>query len=503
LYLYNLLLKASLIAGLQLRFMLMGEAPMTAYRPVAVATGDNAGVDFERAFDQARTPLAVVRIAGREITLAAASAAFRDELGLAAQNVEGRRIECLFPADASLVLAGAIRHAAELGQPSHAMLESFGATTGARHEVVASALDDRTPARQVLLSVTTRNERAPRASSLSLDQLEALGEGQIFVFDIRRERARYISAELAHMVGHSMEDPLDMDAVRALVHPDDLEAVVTYFTNLGPIGGATVSHVTLRVARPEGGWRWFEVRGRALTLDSEGSPRSVLGVAVDVTERRAMSRALDRAARAVLRASDQERRRVARNLHDSTAQHLVAIDLGLSQLERRGPAGGPAAAVLRDMRTALAAAHREIRTYTYLLHPPHLQRLGLEETLRIFVEGFGRRSGLAIRVDIEGEAPANAETELAIFRVAQESLMNVHRHAGAHNAAVRLLRSPAAIVLEVEDDGVGLPDEAELARNRSDGVGIPGMQARMAQLGGSLDLIPLAPGLRVRAEAPL
>jgi PAS domain S-box-containing protein len=481
----------------------MGDAFMTAYRPVSSVVADRADVDFERAFDLAPTPLAVARIAGREITLWAANAAFRDELGLAAHDVSGRRIECVFPADASQVLAGAIRHASELGQPSHAMLESFGAATGLRHEVVARALDDRTPARQVLLSITTRTERAPRASSLSLDQLEALGEGQIFVFDIRRERARYISAELAHMLGHSMEDPLDMEAVRALVHPDDLEAVVNYFTNLGPIGAATVSHVTLRAARPEGGWRWFEVRGRALTQDADGKPRSVLGVAIDVTERRAMSRALDRAARAVLRASEQERRRVARNLHDSTAQHLVAIDLGLSQLERRSFASGPPTAILQDMRSALAAAHREIRTYTYLLHPPHLQRLGLEETLRIFVEGFGRRSGLAIRVDIDGETPANAETELAIFRVAQESVMNVHRHSGAQQATVRLMRSPASIVLEVEDDGVGLSDEAELARNRSDGVGIPGMQARLSQLGGSLDLIPLTPGLRVRAEVPL
>jgi PAS domain S-box-containing protein len=476
---------------------------MTAYRAISVAIGDSAKVDFERAFEQAPTPLAVVRIAGREITLAAASAAFRDELGLAALNVEGRRIECVFPAAASRVLIDAVRHAAELGHPAHAMLESFGAATGVRHEVVASVLDDRTPARQVLLAITTRAERAPRASSLSLDQLEALGEGQIFVFDIRRERARYISAELAHMLGHSMQHPFDMAAVRTLVHPDDLEAAISYFTNLGPIGAAAASHVTLRVARPEGGWRWFEVRGRALRLDPEGKPRSVLGVAVDVTERRAMSRALDRAARAVLRASEQERRRVARNLHDSTAQHLVAIDLGLSQLERRSFAPNPPTAVLRDMREALAAAHREIRTYTYLLHPPHLQRLGLEETLRIFVEGFGRRSGLPIQVDIDGETPANAETELAIFRVAQESVMNVHRHSGARQATVRLFRSPEAIVLEVEDDGVGLPDEAELARNKSDGVGIPGMHARMAQLGGSLDLIPLRPGLCVRAEVPL
>ena len=157
------------------------------------------------------------------------------------------------------------------------------------------------------------------------------------------------------------------------------------------------------------------------------------------------------------------------------------------------PAGG----------AALAAAHRDVRTYSYLLHPPQLQRLGLEDTLRRFIEGFGRRSELTIDIDVSGATQASSETELALFRVAQEALMNVHRHSNARKATVRLRRSSTTIVLEVDDDGVGLPDAAELASNKTDGVGIPGMQARMVQMGGALDLIPLPRGLRVRAEAPI
>jgi PAS domain S-box-containing protein len=460
-----------------------------------------ASVDFEAAFDHAPAPQTIFRVQARDIVLVAANAALLSELGLTEAEVSGRRVEDVFLTETAFILGNAIRRAADLGRPVHVMLETFGA--GGRHEVIATAIDDQSPGPLVLLAITGLIARAPRASSLMLDQLEALGEGQIFVFDLRRERARYLGAELAHMVGHSMEAPFDLETVRRLVHPDDFDKVVAYFTGLGPMGGSTVSSITMRVARPEGGWRWMEARGRALTSEPDGKPRTVLGVAIDITERRAMSRALDRAARAVLWAGEQERRHVARNLHDSTAQHLVAIDLSLSRLERRVPAAPQTAAIMRDMREALTAAHREVRTYSYLLHPPQLQRLGLEDTLRRFIEGFGRRSELAINVEVTGATPVSAETELALFRVAQEALMNVHRHSNAHTATVRLTRSSTAIVLEVDDDGVGLPDAAELASNKTDGVGIPGMQARMVQMGGSLDLIRLPRGLRVRAEAPI
>jgi two-component system NarL family sensor kinase len=124
--------------------------------------------------------------------------------------------------------------------------------------------------------------------------------------------------------------------------------------------------------------------------------------------------------------------------------------------------------------------------------------------LRRFVEGFGRRSELSIEMEVGGgPQPISAEIELAFFRVAQEAIMNVHRHSEAAHATVRLLRTPLMLVLEVEDDGVGLPDDAELVNIKGDGVGIPGMQARMAQMGGSLELRRLPRGLCVRAVVPI
>jgi PAS domain S-box-containing protein len=477
---------------------------MPAQRPIRAASDARRTVDFEAAFEHAPTSFAIFQVHARDIVLVAVNTAALNELGLAPDaDVVGRVLEDVFMTEFSLVLSSAIRQAADLERPARAMLETFGGAPGTRREVVATVIDTRAPGRLVLVAIAARTTRGPRASALTLDQLEALGKGQIFVFDLRRECMRYLSPELAHMIGHSMESPLDLETVRALIHADDFAAVDDYFSHLGPMGAATASSVTMRIRRPEGGWRWLETRGRALTFDAAGNPRTVVGVAVDITERRTMSRALDRATRAVLRAGEQERRRVARNLHDSTAQHLVAIDLGLSRLNRRVPANPETAAIMRDMREALAAAHREIRTYSYLLHPPQLQRLGLEGTLRRLVEGFGRRAEFAIELEVSGVVRRlNTETELALFRVAQEAIMNVHRHSQADRTVVRLLRSATSIVLEVEDNGVGLRDEDEIAEVKDDGAGISGMQARMTQIGGTLELIRKPRGLCVRAQAP-
>jgi signal transduction histidine kinase len=216
------------------------------------------------------------------------------------------------------------------------------------------------------------------------------------------------------------------------------------------------------------------------------------------------SRDLERAARAVEHAAEAERRRLARNLHDSVAQHLVALDLSLSSLGLQPPGSEAAGAILDDMRASVAALHREIRTFSYLLHPPQLKRLGLAVALTRFVEAFGRRSGLAAETDIRGEPhPLPADLELALYRVAQEAVMNVHRHARAERLRVRLIQSSASVTLEVEDDGVGLADAGPVGRPGEDGVGIPGMQTRLAQLGGALELVRLSQGLCVRATAPL
>lgn len=208
---------------------------------------------------------------------------------------------------------------------------------------------------------------------------------------------------------------------------------------------------------------------------------------------------------AVAQAEQNERRRVGRELHDCTSQLLVAAQLGLSALERRAELKGETRRIAADVRRSILSALTEIRTFSFLLHPPGLVDNGLPKALEDFGAGFGPRTGLKVTVEADaGPWTLPRTMEMALFRVAQEALMNVHRHADARRATVRLLREASAVVLEVEDDGVGLGRRSGRAAPPEPlGVGLSGMLARMTQLGGSLTLEEQAKGLKVRAWAPL
>lgn len=205
-------------------------------------------------------------------------------------------------------------------------------------------------------------------------------------------------------------------------------------------------------------------------------------------------------------AEQDERRRVGRELHDSTSQLLVAAQLGLGALQRRSNLSAEASGIAADVRRSLAIAQKEIRTFSFMLHPPSLRNGGFPAALRDFGSGFGLRTGLEVTVEIdEGPWSLPRATEMALFRVAQEGLMNVYRHAKARRASVRLVRDRESVSLEIEDDGIGLPQTVGRDGRPSAplGVGISGMLARMTQLGGSLSLRSGRAGLRVRASAPL
>jgi signal transduction histidine kinase len=221
--------------------------------------------------------------------------------------------------------------------------------------------------------------------------------------------------------------------------------------------------------------------------------------------RRRLSDSLAGATEALLLAETHERRRIGRELHDSTTQHLVAIDLAMSRLEQRLGDDPTDRAIVQDIRSALTAAHREIRTFSYLLHPPNLERVGLEAALQQFLDGFQRRTGLQVRFQVQGPPrPLGQHGELGLFRLAQEALMNVHRHAHASEVDIRLIHRPTKTVLEVEDDGVGLsPAEiAPLLSGEAAGVGVASMKARIEDLGGALEIFPQLKGLLVRAVMP-
>jgi two-component system, NarL family, sensor kinase len=253
------------------------------------------------------------------------------------------------------------------------------------------------------------------------------------------------------------------------------------------------------------GPRWYQLRATR----SEPAPKPRIVIAhEDISDVKQAEEALARLSARTLRLQDDERRRIARELHDTTAQNLLAITLSAARLQEwlRG-SDGPAPGAVCEIFDLAEQSLKEVRTLSYLLHPPLLDDIGLESALRWLAKGFGDRSGAAIETRIEDLGMAlSPDVATTLFRVAQEALSNVHRHSGSKWARIALRRSDDAIELEIRDRGRGLADDdgAEGAGGADViGLGISGMRIRLRQLGGRLELRSLRSGLLVRAVVPV
>jgi signal transduction histidine kinase len=206
----------------------------------------------------------------------------------------------------------------------------------------------------------------------------------------------------------------------------------------------------------------------------------------------------------ILKMQDDERRRIARELHDSVGQMLSALAINVGQLGT-GTVGEQEAQVLGDCRTLVESATSELRTMSHLLHPPLLDELGLSSALGWYVDGFSKRSGISTALQLApdfGRLPP--DHEIAIFRIVQECLTNVHRHSQSSSARVCLTKSAREIRAEVSDAGKGIPPkkQASLADGGAMGVGLRGMRERVKQLGGTLDIRSSQAGTVVTAVLP-
>src|ERR1700675_3741556 len=204
-------------------------------------------------------------------------------------------------------------------------------------------------------------------------------------------------------------------------------------------------------------------------------------------------------------AQDEERRRLARDLHDSAGQHLAALGMGLARIEddaKRDPAR--LSKSIKDARDLIQDLTQEIRTTSYLLHPPMLDESGLSSALRWYIDGLTERSGLSIELNMPDNLERLApEVELAIFRLVQKSLTNIHRHSGSKTAVIRIARESGKIYAEVQDHGKGISQErlAEI-QSQGVGVGIRGMRERVRQSHGELTVDSNALGTKITAIFP-
>ncbi len=249
------------------------------------------------------------------------------------------------------------------------------------------------------------------------------------------------------------------------------------------------------------GPRWRQIRIAPLTA---GVARFIV-VHEDLTEVTRTQAALRRSTERLQSARQAERERIAIELHDSTGQHLAALGIGVSRLRRLMGAKPKAQGILDDVAISLDEAVKEIWVMSYLMEPPSLHRDGLETAARRFVKGFGLRTGLNTIFRSEGPVDrAGPLIQHAAYRVVQEALSNVHRHAHAKGVEVELASRAGELTLRIADDGTGIaPVRQAYPEGVPPGVGIPGMRSRIEELDGALDISSDMAGAVVSARIPL
>jgi PAS domain S-box-containing protein len=243
--------------------------------------------------------------------------------------------------------------------------------------------------------------------------------------------------------------------------------------------------------RQDGSRFWANVIFTSLR-DHEGAPQAYICVTRDVTDRKRAEEDLRRFSARLMNSQDQERRRLARELHDSEGQNLSVLLMSLAKLKRTTPASDQATqAVLSECTDVANECLRGIRTLSYLLHPPLLDEFGLISALQWYVDGFSERSGIAVTLDLPLSLNRlSEEVETSLFRLVQEGLTNIHRHSGSQTAKISLAAQNGSLRLCIEDHGKGMDltklfghDGASTA-----GVGIAGMKERVRELGGTFQI---------------
>jgi len=244
--------------------------------------------------------------------------------------------------------------------------------------------------------------------------------------------------------------------------------------------------------RKDGSTFWVSVIITPLR-DSTGALCGFAKVTQDCTARREAEERVNRLSAQVLHAQDLERRRIARELHDDLGQQLLAIKMFVDRTKN-------------DEAIELAdSAVKWVRNLAYLLHPPLLDEIGLTAALKWFIDGLAQRSGIGIEFKIQPNTfpRLGTEIEIAIFRVVQESLTNVFRHANSERATVELHEQDRQVAVRIRDYGKGFPTNGQPLENKVIGVGVAGMRERIRQFGGDLRVSRCEPGTMVEASVPL
>lgn len=355
--------------------------------------------------------------------------------------------------------------------------------------LLAALMDERRRTERLFRRSEERMAVAAASTDTGLWQWDAIA-GQLWATDHCRA-----------MFGLNAQSATSPEAFLAAVHPEDRPRVAELLKSA--LEKADVQPVrSFRIIRQNAEVRWFVLRTHT-EFSREARPLRISGVFRDITQRVIAQQEAEQLSQRLLTLQEEERRSIAEELHDSTAQHLVAVNLNLAALKRQGALPPESLNLIDEIQTSVREATSEIRTFTYLLRPPQLEEEGLCTVSRQYIMGFARRTGLeaAIRLNPRvDELPSSDRRTL--LRIIQEGLANVHRHAEATRVAVDLRCINGGVHLIVRDNGAGMPAAKDERGGPSRGVGLPGMAARVRQLGGRLAVISGPAGTTIHASIP-
>jgi len=362
-------------------------------------------------------------------------------------------------------------------------------------------------ASKIARDVTERKriENALRDSQAQLTLALEASRTAMFSWDILERRGLW-NEQLAAIYDFNPAGPyITAEEWRNLFHPDDVVRLSAEAERI--YREENKFQFEFRTVRANGETRWILSHGR-IERDTSGNAIRMIGTHTDVTDRKQAEEVakVREFTGKLLHAQDEERRRIARELHDSAGQMVAALQMCLTPL-RDDPAklNPEVAQGIHESLDLIQQLSQELRTVSYLLHPPLLDELGLPSALRWYVEGFAERSKIDVQLELAedlGRLPAEMET--ALFRIVQECLTNIHRHSGSKKALIRAYRSSTELCLDVRDLGKGMPNfnNSGFSHVKS-GVGIQGMQERVRQLNGRFEIHSFPDGTLVSVRLPV
>ncbi len=272
-----------------------------------------------------------------------------------------------------------------------------------------------------------------------------------------------------------------------------------YTVILRDISVRRLAEEELRFAREQ-----LEIRVQERTAELRSANQKL---EVEIEERKHGEKVLQELSGRLLQLKDEEQRHIARELHDSTAQLLASAAIDLERIQKLVLGGSRAEKLLGQTSRLVEQAIAEIRTVSYLLHPPILDTLGLEGALSWYAAGLSRRSNIQVKVRIQPSfGRLSHELELAVFRIVQEALTNIHRHSGSPSAEISVSKDSCLVEIQITDRGRGIPPEIlkpAINTGAIVGVGIAGMRERVRQLGGHLEIDSGSSGTSIRATLPI